>query len=446
MHRRFYGAKIVGIGKAREGLRRVLNRELTATLAQSDNYFTDWMLNSSAEQWWQGLDDTEKSRYEAEFQGTNGRPLNFGFPPDRVLLWKTVLRARQIKTSPDWIVEHTGIRERQFARDGVATSDLACEAIEEAMRVANITARAVDGIFLGTVSPDHPQTPPTTTVIDEKMGFSRGGVRNLVFRDISEACCSFMGAFDTAYAHLQNGRCETALVVGADRMTSTMSPFSRNLWPILADGAGALVLQRTHLDDDAFGPNAFFSFMNGRLKNLIVTPAGGSRLPVSVDMIRNPFDQRHLMLMDGPAVRKQAIRLLLPIDFEHGSRDTVMPVALAQAGFPINCRDDFTRALNEFDFVLFHQANGRMCEDLERKLKRSFGFRGACYSNIARYGNTTSASIPLLLYDLWQKSRLKPRGKQPKRILAVVFGGGFTIIVGAFSWTLAFKEENRVAA
>lgn len=446
MHRRFYGAKIIGIGKAREGLRRVTNTELAKMLRDQDGYFKNWLMNGSSGDWWNSIPESARMKLADEFRLKTNRELVFSCVTDRLLLWATVLREKQIETDHAWILEHTGIRERQFAKEGVATSDLACEAIEEAMRVAHITAREVDGVFLGTVSPDHPQTPPTTAVIDEKLGFSQGGVRNIIFRDISEACCSFMGAFDTAYAHIQNGRCKTALVVGADHMTSTMSPFSRNLWPILAVGAGALVLRRTHLDRDAFGPNAFFSFMNGKLKDLIVTPAGGSRLPVSTDMITNPFDQRHLMLMNGPAVRKQAIRLLLPVDFERGSKDTVMPVALEQAGFPMTCREDFTRALNEFAFILFHQANGRMCEDLEGKLKQDFGFRGACYSNIARYGNTTSASIPLLLYDLWQKGRLKPRGKRPKRILAVVFGGGFTIIVGSFDWTLEFKEEYRVAA
>lgn len=447
MHRQFYGAKIVGIGKAREGLRRVTNTELAKMLWGSDEYFKLWFINGSSETWWSSIPESDRTALEAEFRTRNGRELEFSCVPDRLLLWATVLREKRIETNHAWILERTGIRERQFAEEGVATSDLACDAAGEALQVAGIRPSDIDGIFLGTVSDDHPQTPPTSVIVAEKLGLGKGDhMRNIVFRDVSEACTSSLAALDTAYAHIQNGRCKIALVIGADKMSTTMSPYSRNLWPILADGAGALVLQRTHLDDDAFGPNSFFSNLDGSLASLIVTPAGGSRLPVTAQMIMNPFDQRQFMEMAGPRVRKEAVRLLLPADFERDWQDTVIPVALQEAGFPMATKEDFARALNAHASILFHQANGRMCADLAKKLKKKFGFRGSCPSNIARYGNTTSASWILLLYELWRKGKLKPSRRRAKRILVVVFGGGFTAITASLGWTLDLPEEYPLSA
>ena len=229
MHRQFYGAKIVGIGKARQGLCRVTNVELAKSLSTTNERFISWFLNGSHEHWWQSLPTLERTNLEGEFLKKNKRSLVFSSPTDRLLLWKTVIRERQIVTNHKWIVEHTGIRERQFAEEGTATSDLACDASTEALEVAQINPVEIDGIFLGTVSDDHLQTPPTTAIIAEKLGLAKGGMRNIVFRDISEACTSSLAALDTAYAHIQTGRCKTALVIGADKMTTTMSCYSRNL-------------------------------------------------------------------------------------------------------------------------------------------------------------------------------------------------------------------------
>jgi len=444
MHRRFYGAMIAGIGIARKGLRRVRNIELAEMLRSTEGQFISWIQGGSVESWWTSLPHEEQSGLEKEFAKQNGRPIAISCPADQFLLWKTVLRERQIETGHKWIVDRTGIQERQFADANVATSDLACDAAIEALHVAQVDPSEVDGIFLGTVSPDHNQTPPTTAIIAEKLGLGKGlGVRNIVFRDVSEACTSSLAAFDTAYSHIQTGRCKTALLIGADKMHTTVSHYSRNLFPILGDGAGALVLRQTHLDSDTFGPRAFFSNLDGSLASLIVTPAGGSRMLTTASMITNPLDQSQFMFMDGRRVRKEAVRLLLPPNFENW-RNAVIPVALAEAGLPMETEEDFAKALNTQAYIIFHQANGRMCDDLAKKLKK-FGFRGSCPSNIARYANTTSASWILLLYELWRKGKLKSLTRRHKRLFVVAFGGGLTAFTARFDWTLELPEEYALA-
>ena len=431
-----HDAEVVGIGEADQDLTTaVSNKELSETLKlKADHLVNRWFLPNFREFW--KREAPLRETVETKFAGKYGRV------PDRPEDWEVLLGEfvlEELNTSPEWIFDHTGIKERRVAREDIATSDLAASAAENALAMAGISPQQVDGIFLATVTPDHLYTPPTTALVAKKLGVAKadqqGNLRHISYLDCAEACSSFMAAFKTACLHLMCGVCKTVLVIGADVMTRTASRFSRNLLPIMGDGAGALVLVACprNLGSPNFLPSWFFDFVDGELSDLIITPAGGSRMPVTAGMINNPLDQRHTMMMNGPAVRKQAVRLLLPAKGQFKKAlGNVLPKALEQAGFSMDNLEDFFRALNSNGLILFHQANGVINADLEERLRREFGYEGKFFGNIAHRANTTSATIPLLLLDAWRKGVLKAR----MMIFATVFGGGFTAASARFKWTL----------
>ena len=427
------GAQIVGVGKATEGVRDVTNSEIVKMLLDREPEIRSWLRTDHACEWWFS-DENEPTRMRlgAEFQKLNNRELHFPNLEDRELLWQSLLRDRMIVTSDEWVRDHTGIEVRQFAREGVATSDLAVEAAENALRVSGVPREKVDGLFLATVSPDHNQTPPTVAIIAEKLGIpcNKGGLKNIAYLDGMVACSSFVAVLAQAYSQVRCGTCSNALVIGADVMETTMSPYSRNLWPILASGGGALFLQAAE-NGDSFRAKDFFGHLDGSLANLIITPAGGSRRATTPEMIFNPFDQQHLMLMDGPSLRKRAVRKLVPLPDFSNWRETVLPCALERAGYAASNPEEFRAALNANDLILLHQANGIIGADIEKRL-REFGYTGLFFNNIERHGNTTSAAVPILLCEAWEAGILEPE------MLAwiIVFGGGFTIYTVRLRWTL----------
>ncbi|MBI2033652.1 MAG: hypothetical protein HYT13_00980 [Candidatus Liptonbacteria bacterium] len=244
------------------------------------------------------------------------------------------------------------------------------------------------------------------------------------FIDGTAACSSFVVVRRAACAIAQSEG-GLYLVIGADVMSRTVNPFSRNMFPILGDGAGAVLLEAYETEGEYkegknFRPECFFSYLDGSKAHLLITPAGGSKLPVTAQMVSNPFDQRHLMFMDGPRVLKEAVRLLVPSRFDEKSK-TVLPAAFVKMGFSMDTEEDFISALGQVDVFLFHQANARIVNNVERQL-RQYGYKGLIFNNISHYGNTTSASIPLLLEEGWQRGAIK----RNTRVMAVVFGGGFT--------------------
>jgi 3-oxoacyl-[acyl-carrier-protein] synthase-3 len=336
-------------------------------------------------------------------------------------------RWEQFETNDQWIVERTGIAERRIAAPEIATSDLAIVAAREAMKVAGWQSEMVNGVYIATVTPDHPLTPPTFSLVQHGLGIpaydADGRPRNIGGIDGSAACSSFGQVLRAAHdwtSSVEHGVRRT-LVIGADVVSRWVDSNSRNLIPILADGGGALAIESTSDAEGCFfGDRSFFGGTDGSLADLIKVPAGGSRQPSgSTAMPDDLFNPAGRMIMDGRAVMKQAVRILLG-DKVHGLQG-FMEASLAQAGIDIT----------EVDFVAMHQANQRITNATEDRLRNS-GFRGVIYQNIQRYANTTSGTIPLVLYDAWVEGILKPG----MLVWLVVFGGGFTAHLTLFRWTL----------
>ena len=445
-----FGARIIGAGMTTEGLELVTNDEIARRLLEKEAAITEWLVSDDATSWWKhefARGDSEwwrpnialglLAKYGKPFEKRYNRACDFANRNDRLLIWNEFMR-EIIVTNDAWIRENTGIEQRYFAKKGVATSDLAIEAARKALKSANVSPDQIDGLFLATVSPDHNQTPPTTAIIADALGLGgdAGGLRNFDYLDGSQACSSSIMAIRRGYHAIATGSCDCVLVGGADTMSTTDSHFSRNILPILGDGSGFIVLKSGPVADSAFRPPNFFSTLIGRLKHLIITPAGGSRLATSPSMIQNPFDQSNLMFMNGPEVRRKVIRLLVPSKFSEWA-NTLIPSAFTHAGYEMENESDFSNALLSVDLMLFHQANGVILDDLEERL-RNYGYRGQFFRNINRHGNTTSASIFLLFIEAWQQGILRPGMK----VMAVVFGGGFTAATIIFDWTLENPSED----
>ncbi|MFH0804840.1 MAG: 3-oxoacyl-[acyl-carrier-protein] synthase III C-terminal domain-containing protein, partial [Patescibacteria group bacterium] len=298
---------------------------------------------------------------------------------------------KQFDVTPDKIVELTGIDQRFWVKPGVATSNLAAQAAEQALQVSGLNRQRVDFVIVATTTPDHPQTPGTANRTAWKLGIRTSSVWCF---DVSSACTSFVSALGVGYSLIRSGMFRRGLVIGADVMGEpTTSRFNRNVRIILADAARCVVLEACPLAEDAFHPGQFSYGSDNSLGDLIVTPAGGSALEITPIMLVDPFDQRHRMQMDGPEVRKRAQRLLLTI--RRGENDEqVVTGAIADA---------VRRAGVDYagiDVALFHQANKRIIDPVVDSMVR-LGFRGLVHDNIQWYGNTTSASIGLCLDEAW---------------------------------------------
>ncbi len=387
------GVRIVGIGVALPGTesvpgRIVKNQELVGELvAYRDALVRERRLHPPDE--WPALPGEKAAEHEAR--------------------WKA------LTTDDAWIRKMTGIYERCVADDCVATSDLATVAARSALTVAGLPVTAITHLRVGTVLPDYVTTPPTSALVQHKLGMpvrnADGALRHLSGADITCACSTFLKALEDGYAAVASGLHTHSLVIGADVMSRTVSHRARDPYMILGDGGGALVLAAA--DDDAFlGARSFFAGLDGEHADLITVPMGGTAQPFG-DTVRlnDPFSHPHKMHMEGHAVKRRFDRLI----------PEIIETAVQRAGL----------RLADVHFFALHQANARMLKPAVQKLRRK-GFRGIAFSNIRRYGNTTSASVPLVLWEAWQRGGLKPG----MLVLAAVFGGGLSWHTALFRWTL----------
>lgn len=310
---------------------------------------------------------------------------------------------QQFNTNAEWIETRTGIKERRFAAANQATSDLAVLAAEAALKNAGLKKEAVQFIIVATTTPDHHATPPTAALVQHKLGIpahnADDSLREIAVFDVSVACSSFVKALALAYGLIRSGVYKAGLVIGADVMSRIISWNDRTIFPLLGDGAGCFVLEQTSVAEDQFGINNFYLGVDGSLAGLIVVPAGGSRQAITAKNITNPLDQAHTIKMKGGEVFKMAVSLVA---------DKIIPEALKKAGIGIE----------GVDAIVLHHANLRMIDAIVERL----AYKGIVHNNIDRYGNTTSASIPLCLNEALEIEKIKPG----MRVLMVVFGGGFT--------------------
>jgi 3-oxoacyl-[acyl-carrier-protein] synthase-3 len=303
--------------------------------------------------------------------------------------------ARRLDTSDEWITTRTGIKRRHLAGPDQATSDLGIIAARAALADAGVTAADLDLIIVGTATPDA-LFPATACLLQDQLGAARAGAFDLL-----AACSSFVYGLNTAAQLIATGAINTALVVGAETLSRLVDWTDRRTAVLIGDGAAAAVLQPS---SGAAGIYSSVVGANGAAGEMIKLPAGGSRLPVTSEVIERNL---HRAYMDGQAVFKLAVRTI----------PGLIRTAVDRAGW----------TLADIDLVVPHQANLRIIDAMAEQLSIP---RDRFFVNIQEYGNTSAASVPLALYEARQAGRLS----DGDRIVMAAFGGGFTYAACTMRW------------
>ncbi|MGQ0550962.1 MAG: beta-ketoacyl-ACP synthase III [Armatimonadota bacterium] len=301
-----------------------------------------------------------------------------------------------VDTSDEWVQTRTGIRERRVAADAVATSDLAVEAAERALHRAGVAARDLDLILVGTATPDM-LFPATACLVQDRLGATRAGAF-----DASAACSSWAYAAALGHAAVASGRADTVLVIGAETLSRITDWTDRATCVLFGDAAAAVVLRPCAADE---GFLAFHLGADGAGGLLICQPAGGSRMPASAESVAA---RGHYIKMNGREVYKFAVRVI----------PRALESVVAQAGYTID----------DVDCFIPHQANLRIIEAAAKRLGQPLD---RFFVNVDRYGNTSSASVPVALYEAVEQGRIRAGDL----IAFVAFGGGLTWGAAAMRWT-----------
>ena len=303
---------------------------------------------------------------------------------------------KMVKTSDEWILQRTGIRERHIVDEGVATSDLSKEAALLAITQAGLTPEDIDFIVVATTTPDM-LFPSTACLVQAKIG-----AVNAWGFDLGAACAGFTYALTTAAQLVVGGAHDHVLVVGADVMSSIIDYEDRATCVLFGDGAGAVVV--SPVVDDGLGIIDFAHEIDGRGGDALYMPAGGSLRPASHETV----DQRlHYVHQDGARVFKFAVR----------KTEEICGKVLAQNGI----------GADDVDLFVSHQANRRIIESAADRLGLD---RHKVVINIERFGNTTGATIPLALSDAIAAGRLK----KGHCVLLTSVGAGFTAGAVLLRW------------
>ncbi len=316
--------------------------------------------------------------------------------PERVMTNDDL--AKIVDTSDEWITTRTGIRSRRIAAEGEATSDLASAAARNALEMAGVKPDELDLIIVATVTPDM-FFPSTACVVQKKIG-----AKNAVGFDISAACSGFLFALQTARHYLNGGPRKTALVIGAEKLSSLINWQDRNTCVLFGDGAGAVVLRS---DDSGVVQGQVLSSVmgsDGSQTDLLKVPGGGSFLPVTPENVASRPNTIH---MEGRETFKHAVTRMCQASEQ----------ALKDAGLTT---DDVT-------LVIPHQANARILAVMADRLGIA---AERMFINLDKYGNTSAATIPVAL-DEANRGGLIKRGDV---LLLVAFGGGLTWASAVIRW------------
>lgn len=313
--------------------------------------------------------------------------------------------SKMVDTNDQWIRERTGIRERHIARENQFPSTLGAEAALKALEVANVQPTDVDLIICATSSPEH-IFPATACLIQDLIGADKAGAF-----DLSAACSGFIYALNMAAQSIRSGSIKTALVIGTETLSRFVNWKDRNTCILFGDGAGAFVLQAS---EQPGGVLSAVMRSDGSGGDLLSIPAGGSRHPATEAAIHAGSQYIH---MDGREVFRFATRVMASSTKE----------ALDAAGLTVD----------QIQHIVPHQANIRIIEAAARGLKLPMD---KFVVNLERYGNTSTASIPIATVEAAASGRIKPGDK----LVMVGFGGGLTWAALTAEWTGPLPSERKV--
>jgi len=289
-------------------------------------------------------------------------------------------------TNDEWITTRTGIKERRILKDkDKGTSYLAIKAAEDLLRKGNIDPKEIDLVLLGTATPDLP-VASTAVYVATKIG-----AVNAFAYDIQAACCNFLYGMSTAARYIESGKYKKVLLIGADKMSSILDYTDRTTCIIFGDGAGAVLFEP---NTEGFGLQDEYLRSDGTGREFLKIEAGGSLLPPTEETVKN---KQHYVYQDGKSVFKFAV------------------TNMADAAALIMERNDLTH--DDVQWLVPHQANKRIIDATANRMSLE---PSKVMMNIQKYGNTTSATLPLLLSDYEQQL------KKGDNLVFAAFGGGFT--------------------
>ncbi|GER80475.1 MAG: ketoacyl-ACP synthase III [Anaerolineae bacterium] len=313
--------------------------------------------------------------------------------------------ARIVDTNDQWIRERTGIRERRIARENDFPSTLGTSAALRALSVANLKPSDLDLIICATSTPEH-LFPATACLIQDNLGATRAGAFDLL-----AACTGFIYGLNMAAQSIRSGAIKNALVVGTETLSRFVDWTDRNTCILFGDGAGAFVVQAS---EQPGGILSAVMHSDGSGGNLLTLPAGGSRHPATEATIR---EGRHYIYMDGREVFRFATKVMASSTEE----------ALRAAGL----------AKDDVSVIIPHQANFRIIDAAARGLKLPID---RFVINVDRYGNTSTASIPIAAVEAVERGRVKAGDK----VVFVGFGAGLTWGALVAEWSGPLPSPRKV--
>jgi 3-oxoacyl-[acyl-carrier-protein] synthase III len=296
---------------------------------------------------------------------------------------------KMVETTDEWIEKRTGIKERRIAADDESTSDLGVKAALLAISRAGLAKEEIDLIICATLSPDHFCMPSTACVIAGKLG-----INDVMAFDISAACSGFVYMLSMAKAFIESGMKKNILIIGAEKISSIIDYTDRSTCILFGDGAGAAIIGATDTKNEAILD--IHASADGRYGDLLITPGCGSKFPCSQETLDNKLNY---IKMQGNEVYKVAVKTL--------TNDV------------IDILEKNNIDASQIDHFIPHQANFRIIEAVRAKL--NFPIEKTVLT-VAKYGNTSAASIPMAMNDAYEEGRIK----KGDLMLLDTFGGGFT--------------------
>jgi 3-oxoacyl-[acyl-carrier-protein] synthase-3 len=323
--------------------------------------------------------------------------------PDKVLTNHDI--SQMVETSDEWIISRTGVRERRIAGPEESTASLATEAAIHALEVANLNPEKLDLIIVSTSSPEH-IFPATACLVQDQIGAVNAGAF-----DLSAACSGFIYALNMATLAIRSGAIRNALVIGSETLSRMVNWKDRNTCILFGDGAGAFVLQASDL------PGGLLSAVmrsDGSGASSLTLPAGGSKIPTTAETVAQDL---HYIQMNGREVFRFATRVM-----GHATQEAVTHAGLKMA---------------DINLIIPHQANERIIEAAARGL--DFPMERVVV-NVERYGNTSTASIPIATCEAINEGRLHAGDKA----VFVGFGAGLTWGAAVVQWSGPFPTKRKV--
>lgn len=316
-----------------------------------------------------------------------------GYVPDYVLNNEEL--SRMVDTSDEWIQTRVGIKERRIlTEEGLGTSYMARKAAKQLLQKTGVDPDTIDALIVTTTTPDY-KFPSTASIVLGKLG-----LKNAFAFDLSAACCGFLYTMDMAASMIQSGRYKKIIVIGADKMSSVVDYTDRQTCVLFGDGAGAVLMEAT--EEEGVGVQSSFFRTDGKGLPFLHLKAGGSVCPPSHFTVDHRL---HYLYQEGRTVFRYAVTNM---------SDDVMEVMRQNNLTP-----------GDVDWVIPHQANLRIEEAVAKRAEID---PSKVLINIERYGNTSSATIPLAMWDF------EDRFKKGDKLILTAFGAGFVHGAAYFKW------------